>query len=73
MVILMNKFRKTLSSFNQKYSNTGSNFWPIFAKDIDADGITEVFSVFNDSTIDVWEVQSDLSLIKKVSLSNFTP
>ncbi len=61
------------TSFNQKYANTGGNFWPILAKDIDADGITEVLSVFNDSTIDVWEVQSDLSLTKIVSLSNFTP
>ena len=61
------------TSFNQKYANTGGNFWPILAEDIDADGITEVFSVFNDSTIDMWEVQSDLSLTKKVSLSNFTP
>jgi hypothetical protein len=61
------------ASFSQKYINAGGNFWPIFAKDIDADGITEVFSVFNDSTIDMWEVQSDLSLTKILSLSNFTP
>ncbi len=61
------------STFTQKYSNTGSKFWPILARDIDADGIVEVFSVQNDTTVEVWEVQSNLNLTKATSLKNFSP
>lgn len=61
------------SSFNQKYSNTGGKFWPILADDIDSDGIVEIFSVSTDTTVDVWEVQSDLQLNKVATLNNFTP
>ncbi|MCU0344772.1 MAG: S8 family serine peptidase, partial [Ignavibacterium sp.] len=61
------------SSFTQKYSNTGSDFWPILANDVDIDGIVEVFSVQNDTTVEVWEVQQNLDLTKVASLRNFSP
>jgi hypothetical protein len=61
------------STFTQKYSNTGGDFWPILASDVDADGIVEVFSVQNDTTVEVWEVQSNLNLTKVTSLRNFSP
>jgi hypothetical protein len=61
------------SVFTQKYSNTGSDFWPILASDVDSDGIVEVFSVQNDTTVEVWEVQQNLDLIKVASLRNFSP
>ncbi len=61
------------STFTQKYSNTGGKFWPIMASDVDADGIVEVFSVQNDTTVEVWETQSNLNLTKVASLRNFSP
>jgi hypothetical protein len=60
-------------SFTEKYSNVGGKFWPILAKDVDNDGITEIFSVLNDSTIEVWEVNSSLNLNKVATLTNFSP
>jgi len=62
------------SSFTQQYSNTGDDFWPILASDVDSDGVVEVFSVQNDTTVEVWEVvQSNLNLNKVASLRNFSP
>ncbi len=61
------------STFTQKYSNTGGKFWPILAEDVDSDGVVEVFSVQNDTTVEVWEVQSNLNLTKVASLRNFSP
>lgn len=59
-------------SFIQKYSNSGSKFWPILAKDVDSDGTFDIFSIQSDTVVDVWKVQSDLNLIKVASLKNFT-
>lgn len=59
--------------FSEKYSNVGGKFWPILAKDVDNDGITEIFSVLNDTTVEVWEVNSSLTLNKVASLANFSP
>ncbi len=61
------------STFTQKYSDTGGKFWPIMGSDVDADGIVEVFSVQNDTTVEVWETQSNLNLMKVASLRNFSP
>ncbi|HEX9253210.1 MAG TPA: S8 family serine peptidase, partial [Ignavibacteriaceae bacterium] len=62
------------STFTQKYSNTGGDFWPILASDVDGDGIVEVFSVQNDTTVEVWEVvQPNLDLNKVATLKNFSP
>ncbi|HCY77542.1 MAG TPA: hypothetical protein DHV28_16630 [Ignavibacteriales bacterium] len=60
------------TTFTQKYSNTGGKFWPILARDVDSDGIVEIFSVQNDTTIDVWEVQTNLNLTKVATLNNFS-
>jgi subtilisin family serine protease len=60
------------TSFVQKYSNTNGSFWPIFAKDIDNDNITELFSVKDDTTIDVWEVSSNLTLNSVATLKNYS-
>lgn len=61
------------SVFNQKYENTGGTFWPVLANDIDSDGKTEIFAVSSDTTVDVWEAQTDLSLVKLATLNNFSP
>jgi subtilisin family serine protease len=63
------------ASFTQKYSNTGETFWPILASDVDSNGKTDIFSVASDTTVDVWEVQSnlDLNLNKVATLNNFSP
>ncbi len=60
--------------FSQKFSKTGGVFWPILAKDIDADGKTEILAVKNDSTISVWEIPLGQSLIpeEKTTLINFS-
>ncbi|MDY0083919.1 MAG: S8 family serine peptidase, partial [Ignavibacteriaceae bacterium] len=60
-------------SFSEKYSNVGGKFWPILAQDVDNDGIIEIFSVSNDTTIEVWEVNSSLNLNKVAALTNFSP
>jgi hypothetical protein len=60
-------------SFIEKYSNTGSKFWPVLADDVDDDGIIEIFSVFNDTTVEVWEIGSSLNLNKVATLTNFSP
>ncbi len=64
------------SSFNQKYSVIAQGgevrCWPIMAKDVDSDGIVEVFSLRDLNRIEVWDVQSDLSLKIVDTLFNFT-
>lgn len=70
---LMEQNSANSSTFITKFSKTGGDFWPILAKDIDNDGITEVLAIKNDSTISVWEVDQNLNLIEKTSIKNFTP
>ena len=60
------------SSFTQKYSDETEKFWPIMAKDIDGDGITEVVVLSSDTSINVWKVNNDLTLSNPITLSNFT-
>ena len=60
-------------SFSEKYSNIGGKFWPVLARDVDNDGIVEIFNVSNDTTIEVWEVNSTLNLNKVATLTNFSP
>lgn len=65
------------STFIQKYSVVSQNgevrFWPIMAKDVDSDGIVEVFSLRDLNRVEVWDVQSNLSLKIVDTLRNFTP
>ena len=65
------------SSFNQKYSVIAQGgeerFWPIMAKDVDSDGVVEVFSLRDLNRIEVWDIQPDLSLKIVDTLLNFTP
>ncbi len=64
------------TTFIQKFSvvaqDTEVRCWPIMAKDVDLDGIVEVFSLRDLSKIEVWDVQSDLSLKIVDTLLNFT-
>ena len=60
------------SSFTQKYSDETGNFWPIMAEDIDGDNITEVVVVNSDTSVNVWEVNNDLTLSNPLTLANFT-
>ena len=57
----------------QKYADTTTKFWPIMAKDIDNDGITEVLEVDSDTSFVVWKVDSNMKLYSPVKLSNFSP
>ncbi len=60
------------STFIQKYSDEGGDFWPVLAEDIDGDNVTEVVVVNTDTSVNVWEVNSDLSLSDPQTLYNFT-
>jgi subtilisin family serine protease len=64
------------ATFNQKFSLISQGgevrFWPIMAKDVDSDGIVEVFSLRDLNRVEVWDVQSDLSLKIVDTLLNFT-
>jgi hypothetical protein len=60
------------TNLNQTYSNTTGKFWPILAKDIDNDQITEVIVVDGDSSIAVWNVTQSLSVADSTRLPNFT-
>ncbi|MCX7611720.1 MAG: T9SS type A sorting domain-containing protein, partial [Ignavibacterium sp.] len=62
------------SKFSQKFSRSGGDFWPILAKDFDNDGRTEILAVKNDTTISLWELPSNQSLVptEKVTFRNFT-
>ncbi|MFI5406739.1 MAG: S8 family serine peptidase, partial [Nitrososphaerales archaeon] len=61
-----------LSTMNEKYANESGKFWPIMAKDIDGDNITEVVVVSSDTSFTVWNVNSDLTLSNPITLRNFT-
>ncbi|AFH49286.1 Subtilisin-like serine protease [Ignavibacterium album JCM 16511] len=69
---IMEQSNLNSSTFLTKFSKTGGDFWPILARDIDNDGITEVLAVKNDSTISVWEVEQNLNVAEKTSIKNFT-
>lgn len=62
------------SKFTQKFGKTGGDFWPILARDVDADGKTEILVVKNDSTIGVWEIPNNQTLTptEKTTIKNFS-
>ncbi len=60
------------SNLVQKFSDVSGEFWPIMAKDIDNDNRTEIAVVKNDTLVNVWTVNPDLSLSNPVELRNFT-
>jgi len=60
------------SSFNEKYADETGKFWPIMAEDVDGDGVTEVVVVNSDTSVNVWKVNSDLTLSNPTTLRNFT-
>lgn len=60
------------STLTEKYADESGKFWPIMAKDIDGDNITEVVAVSSDTSFTVWNVNSDLTLSNPITLRNFT-
>ncbi len=58
--------------FVQKFADTTGKFWPVFAKDIDNDGTTELVDLNSDTSFVIWKVMNNLSLTNPVQLSNFT-
>lgn len=59
--------------FSNKFSDSSGAFWPIMARDIDLDGITEILYVDSDTSIIVRKVNQDLTLGLTFKLPNFTP
>ncbi len=60
------------TTFNEKYSNTSGEFWPVTAQDLDGDGITEVLTVDSDTSLIVWKLNNDLSVQDSIKLPNFS-
>jgi len=58
--------------FTDKAKKETGSFWPIFAKDIDNDGMIEVLAVTQDTTISVFQLESNLSLDSIGYFSNFS-
>ena len=61
------------SILNLKFADSTNKFWPIMAKDIDGDGITEILEVNSDTSIMVWKVNSNFKLDSIAVLPNFSP
>ena len=61
------------TNLNLKFADSTNKFWPIMAKDIDGDGITEILEVNSDTSIIVWKVDPNLKLYSPDTLSNFSP
>jgi len=59
-------------TFTNKFSDSTGAFWPVMARDIDLDGITEVLAVDSDTSLIIWKVTPELSLNNPKKLSNFT-
>ncbi|MFC2103130.1 S8 family serine peptidase [Bacteroidota bacterium] len=60
------------SDLIQKFSQETGDFWPVLAKDIDDDNITELVIVDSDTSYTVWNIGSDLNLSGPIKLINFT-
>lgn len=60
-------------AFTNKYADSSGKFWPVLAKDIDLDGLTEVLAVDSDTSITIWKANSNLGLTNPKKISNFTP
>ncbi len=60
-------------NFNNKFSDSSGSFWPVMARDIDLDGITEILHVDSDTSITVRKVNQDLTLGLTFKLPNFSP
>jgi subtilisin family serine protease len=60
------------SNFTEKFSSTTNDFWPIFAEDIDNDGLTELLVLSDERTIVAWNIQNDFSITLSDTLHNFT-
>jgi subtilisin family serine protease len=70
---IMEQKEKNSTKFEDKQSFDKSMFWPIFAQDVDGDSIYEIGALTDDSTISIYKVNSDLSLILSQTLKNFSP
>ncbi len=60
------------SEMLQKFSKVGERFWPVFAEDIDGDGVTNLMVLDSDTSAAIYNIENDLTLSNKKSLVNFT-
>jgi len=56
----------------QKFSDTTNKFWPISAEELYDNNKTEILDIDSDTSITVWDVNSNLSLSNPQRLINFT-
>ncbi len=60
------------TQFENMYADSSGDAWPVLADDLDDDGKYEVIAIKGDSTISVYEVESDLSLSPEWEIDNFS-
>ena len=60
------------SLLNEKFADESGKFWPVMADDIDDDGITEIIAISSDTSVNIWNVNNDLTLSNPIALTNFT-
>ncbi len=56
------------TAFVNKFTDSSQTFWPAYSEDIDNDGNYEIIAFSSDTTITIWEVDSDLNLTEEASL-----
>jgi len=57
--------------FSNVLSDSSGEFWPALAEDIDDDSRVEIIAFSSDTTVTIWEVQNNFTLIEEVTLNNF--
>ena len=60
------------TKLENKWTDSSNSFFPILARDIDNDGITEILSIMKEKTLAIWQVKSDLSISLEDTLNNFS-
>lgn len=60
------------TAFENFFADTSGEFWPILAEDIDNDGKFEILSIKNETFIEIWEVNSDLTISLEAEFDNYT-
>ncbi len=58
-------------TFENVFKDTSGSFWPALAEDIDNDNKTEIIAMSSDTTIAIWEVESNFNLQKETDLKIF--
>jgi len=56
-------------TFENSFTDSSGTFWPAYADDIDNDNNTEIIAFSSDTSITIWEVNSNFDMTEEVTLS----